>query len=137
MAPYRRHPIESLLGIGPDWGDALRDLGYSATEDLLAVPPSRVVGDLSRLSGFPAGKVSQFLSVSELLQVDGLDVHHASTLGDLGIGSLYSLVVQDPEYLAEALRKTAAPSPEEFQDTVDAGTVAGWQRACWPSDFRG
>ena len=124
--PSNEYEIETIEGIGNVYGEKLRIFNISTTTDLLnkATSPAGV-HDIANKLNQKSWIVRSWVSMSDLLRVDGIDGQYAELLEFSGIHSVQSLAKQKAKPLSE---KMFAVNEKEHCVKIapDTATVAEW-----------
>lgn len=123
---HKRHPIDAIEGIGKRWGGKLRDLGISATEDLLTQPEPKLRATLSKLSGFPVARLREFTTMAEFLLLEGMTGQFAEALYYANRRSLLKVAAPDAKTLVKELKDAAAAG--RIPEGTTLAVATRWQK---------
>lgn len=127
------YSIEEIEGIGPEYGQKLRDADIQTTEDLL-----RRCGDkkgregVSTESGVSEKHLLDWVNMADLMRINGVAEEFADLLEEAGVDTVKELATRNAENLAEKLAEVneaknltnRVPSADTVQKWVDeAGTM--------------
>jgi len=93
--------IESIEGIGPKLGEALRNAGISTVEGLLkagAEKKSRAA--LSEKTGISEGRILKCVNMADLFRINGVASQYAELLECAGVDTVKELKHRNAENLA-------------------------------------
>ena len=120
------YEIETIEGIGKSFGDKLRRMNISTTTDLLNKATSSAdIHDIANKLKQKSWIVRSWVSMSDLLRVEGIDAQYAGLLEFSGIHSVQSLAKQTANPLS---KKMLALNKKEQRVKVvpKSATVAEW-----------
>lgn len=89
--------LADVDGIGPAYGVRLLAADVTSIEDLVGADPA----DLAEATGIPEATIERFVTLSGLLEVDGVGLARARQLLAAGIDSAATLAEAEPADLAE------------------------------------
>lgn len=127
------YSIEEVEGIGPEYGQKLRDADIQTTEDLL-----RRCGDkkgregVATETGISEKHILEWVNLSDLMRINGVGEEFADLLEEAGVDTVKELATRNAENLAAAMAETnekknltdRVPSAETVQKWIDeAGTM--------------
>tara|TARA_B100001989_G_C24451831_1_gene419401 strand:+ start:287 stop:694 length:408 start_codon:yes stop_codon:yes gene_type:complete len=127
------YSIEEIEGIGPEYGQKLRDVDIQTTEDLL-----RRCGDkkgregVSTESGISEKHILEWVNLADLMRINGVGEEFADLLEEAGVDTVKELAARNAENLAAAVAEVnekksltdRVPSAETVQKWIDeAGTL--------------
>lgn len=122
------YKIEEIEGIGPEYGQKLRDVDIQTTEDLL-----RRCGDkkgrkgVSTETGLSEKHLLEWVNLADLMRINGVGEEFADLLEEAGVDTVKELATRNAENLATALAEVnekknltdRVPSAETVQKWVD------------------
>jgi predicted flap endonuclease-1-like 5' DNA nuclease len=127
------YSIEEIEGIGPEYGQKLRDVDIQTTEDLL-----RRCGDKKGREGVSTeASISEkhlldWVNKADLMRINGVGEEFADLMEAAGVDTVKELATRNAENLATALEECnetknltdRVPSAETVQKWIDeAGTL--------------
>ena len=127
------YSIEEIEGIGPEYGQKLRDVDIQTTEDLL-----RRCGDKKGREGVATESdiseklILEWVNLADLMRLNGVGEEYADLLEEAGVDTVKELATRNAENLATALAECnekknctdRVPSAETVQKWIDeAGTL--------------
>ena len=84
--------IESIEGIGPKFGEALRGAGVRTVDDLLeAGATKRARGALSEKTGISEVRVLKCVNMADLFRINGVASQYAELLENAGVDTVKEL----------------------------------------------
>lgn len=93
--------IESIEGIGPKLGEALRSAGIRTVNDLLdAGADKRSRGALAEKTGISEIRVLNFVNMADLFRINGVASQYAELLECAGVDTVKELKHRNAENLA-------------------------------------
>lgn len=109
MANYK---IEDVQGIGPVFGEKLRDAGVTDTEGLLASCQTRSQrAFLSTATGLSEGQILKFANMADLYRISGVGQQFSELLEASGVDTIPDLASRNSTSLTETL---TAVNAEKF-----------------------
>lgn len=122
------YKIEEVEGIGPEYGEKLRDVDIQTTEDLL-----RRCGDkkgregVSTETGISEKLLLEWVNLSDLMRLNGVGEEFADLLEEAGVDTVKELARRNADNLAEAVAEInekknltdRVPSSETIQKWID------------------
>jgi len=96
--------IESIEGVGPKTGDALRSVGIRTVEDLLsrgADKRSRI--ELASKTKIQESKILRCVNMADLFRINGVASQYAELLESAGVDTVKELKHRNAENLAEKM----------------------------------
>jgi len=122
------YSIEEVEGIGPEFGQKLRDVDIQTTEDLL-----RRCGDkkgragVSTETGISEKHLLEWVNLSDLMRLNGVGEEFADLLEEAGVDTVKELATRNAENLAVAVAECnekkkltdRVPSAETIQKWID------------------
>ncbi|MCB9815778.1 DUF4332 domain-containing protein [Candidatus Nomurabacteria bacterium] len=122
------YKIEEVEGIGPEYGQKLRDVDIQTTEDLL-----RRCGDkkgregVSTETGISEKHLLEWVNLSDLMRINGVGEEFADLLEEAGVDTVKELKNRNAENLAAAMAEVnekknltnRVPSAETVQKWID------------------
>ena len=127
------YSIEEVEGIGPEYGQKLRDADIQTTEDLL-----RRCGDkkgregVATETGISEKHLLEWVNLSDLMRINGVAEEYADLLEEAGVDTVKELATRNAENLAAAMEEVngkknltdRVPGAETVQKWIDeAGTL--------------
>jgi predicted flap endonuclease-1-like 5' DNA nuclease len=127
------YSIEEIEGIGPEYGQKLRDVDIQTTEDLL-----RRCGDkkgregVSTEAGLSETHLLDWVNKADLMRINGVGEEYADLMEAAGVDTVKELATRNAENLAVALEECnetknltdRVPSAETVQKWIDeAGSL--------------
>jgi len=120
------YSIEEVEGIGPEYGQKLRDVDIQTTEDLL-----RRCGDKKGREGVATETsisekhLLEWVNLSDLMRINGVGEEFADLLEEAGVDTVKELATRNAENLAVAVAE--ANEKKNLTERVpSAETVQGW-----------
>lgn len=93
--------IESIEGIGPKYGEALRGAGIRTVDDLLSAGASKDArGKLAEKTGISEVRVLQCVNMADLFRINGVASQYAELLECAGVDTVKELKHRNAENLA-------------------------------------
>ena len=93
--------IESIEGIGPRFGEALRGAGIRTVDDLLHAGASKQARDaLAAKTGISEVRVLKCVNMADLFRINGVASQYAELLECAGVDTVKELKNRNPENLA-------------------------------------
>jgi len=120
------YKIEEIEGIGPQYGDKLREADIQTTEDLL-----RRCGDkkgregVATETGLSEKHLLEWVNLADLMRIKGVGEEYADLLEEAGVDTVKELATRNAENLAAAMEETNAKK-NLVERTPSAEVVAGW-----------
>ena len=122
------YSIEEIEGIGPEYGQKLRDVDIQTTDDLL-----RRCGDkkgregVSTESGLSEKHLLEWVNLADLMRINGVGEEFADLLEEAGVDTVKELATRNAENLAAAMEEVngkknltdRVPSAETTQKWID------------------
>ena len=122
------YSVEEVEGIGPEYGQKLRDVDIQTTEDLL-----RRCGDqkgregVATETGISEKHILEWVNLSDLMRLNGVGEEYADLLEEAGVDTVKELRNRNAENLAAAMAETnekknltdRVPSAETVQKWID------------------
>lgn len=97
--------VETINGIGPIYGESLRNSGVKTVSDLLRVGSTK--SGRQRLAirvGVSYATVLKWVYRGDLLRVDGVGKKYSGLLESAGVNTITDLSMRNPSYLCQTLR---------------------------------
>ena len=119
--------IESIEGIGPKLGEALRGAGIRTVNDLLtAGADKKARGQLAEKTGISEVRVLNFVNMADLFRINGVASQYAELLEGAGVDTVKELKHRNAENLAKKMAEVNAeknlvrrtPSVKVVQDWI-------------------
>ena len=96
--------IEQIEGIGPKYGDALRDAGIKTVDDLLdAGANKKSRGSLAEKTGISEVRILKCVNMADLFRIQGVAGQYAELLECAGVDTVKELKHRNAENLAAAM----------------------------------
>lgn len=93
--------IESIEGIGPKFGEALRKAGVNNVDDLLEAGATRKArAELSTKSGISEARILKCVNMADLFRINGVASQYAELLECAGVDTVKELQHRNAENLA-------------------------------------
>lgn len=122
------YSIEEIEGIGPEYGNKLREVDIQTTDDLL-----RRCGDkkgregVSTESGISEKHLLEWVNLADLMRINGVGEEFADLLEEAGVDTVKELATRNAENLAEKMAEVnekknltnRVPSAETVQKWID------------------
>ena len=122
------YSIEEIEGIGPEYGQKLRDVDIQTTEDLL-----RRCGDkkgregVTKETGLSEKHLLEWVNLADLMRINGIGEEFADLLEEAGVDTVKELATRNAENLAVAVAECnekknltdRVPSAETIQKWID------------------
>ena len=141
------YKIETIEGIGPKFGKALRSVGIETTEDLLNLAGSCEGREsISETSGIPSFLVDNWTQMADLMRVAGIGEEYSELLNVAGVTSVQDLAGRDIDNLYPELEhihdtqnivrnlpkekevkkwiKSSATMKEKYEECESAGSMS-------------
>jgi len=127
------YKIEEIEGIGPEYGNKLREVDIQTTDDLL-----RRCGDkkgregVATETGLSEKHLLEWVNLADLMRINGVGEEFADLLEEAGVDTVKELATRNAENLAEAMAEVnekknltdRVPSAETVEKWVtEAGTL--------------
>lgn len=101
--------IESIEGIGPALGSALRGAGIRTVKDLLkAGSDKKARGQLAKTTGISEVRVLNFVNMADLFRINGVASQYAELLENSGVDTVKELKHRNAENLANKMAEINA-----------------------------
>ena len=120
------YKIEEVEGIGPEFGNKLRDVDIQTTDDLL-----RRCGDkkgregVSTETGISEKHLLEWVNLADLMRINGVGEEFADLLEEAGVDTVKELATRNAENLAVAVAE--ANEKKKLTDRVpSAETIQKW-----------
>lgn len=120
------YSIEEVEGIGPEYGQKLRDVDIQTTEDLL-----RRCGDkkgregVATETGISETHILEWVNLSDLMRLNGVGEEYADLMEEAGVDTVKELRNRNAENLAVAMGEVN--EKKNLADRVpSADTVQKW-----------
>ena len=123
--------IERIEGIGPVFGQKLRQAGIAWVKTLLAEGGSSAGRKaIIENTGLDAGNILTWVNAADLLRIEGVTPDWAEMLEVAGVDTVKELRNRVPENLHKKLVETRAEKARQFHsDAPDLEVVRGWINA--------
>ncbi|ADU97468.1 DUF4332 domain-containing protein [Thermovibrio ammonificans] len=99
-------PVESIEGIGPKYGEKLRNAGIKTVEELLkkgSTPQGR--RELAQKTGLDERLILDWVNRADLERVKGIGPQYAELLQRAGVNTVVELSKRNPENLLKKLEE--------------------------------
>lgn len=97
MANYK---IEEIEGIGPAYGEKLREAGVKSTEEILKKACDRKGRqELAEATGLDASLILTWVNMADLFRIKGIGAEYAELLKKSGVDTVKELRNRNPENL--------------------------------------
>lgn len=120
------YKIEEIEGIGPEYGQKLRNVDIQTTEDLL-----RRCGDkkgregVSTETGLSEKHLLEWVNLADLMRINGVGEEFADLLEEAGVDTVKELATRNAENLAVKIAEVN--EKKNLTDRVpSAETIQGW-----------
>ena len=120
------YTIEEIEGIGPTYGDKLREADIQTTDDLL-----RRCGDkkgrqgVSKESSLSEKHLLEWVNLADLMRIKGVGEEYADLLEEAGVDTVKELATRNAENLAEKMEEVN--NKKNLVNRVpSASVVEGW-----------
>lgn len=119
--------IESIEGIGPKSGEALRAAGIKTVDDLLAAGASKSArGALAEKTGLSEVRVLKCVNMADLFRINGVASQYAELLENAGVDTVKELKHRNAVNLANKMSEVnqeknlvrRTPSVKVIQDWI-------------------
>lgn len=106
MANYK---IEEIEGIGPIFGQKLREVGIKSTDQLREATKTKAQRkDLSAKTGIDESKILTFANHVDLFRVHGIGAQYSELLEAAGVDTVKELATRKPENLVQKMEEVNA-----------------------------
>lgn len=106
MANYK---VEEIEGIGPVFGEKLREAGVNSTDKLLeATKTKKQRTALADQTGIPEAKVLRFANMADLFRITGVGQEYADLLEAAGVDTVPELAQRNAANLAAKMEEVNA-----------------------------
>lgn len=103
-APAKSHKIDKIEGIGKSLGNKVRKIGIKTTRDLLKTCSTKTgFQQIIEATKVPEDIVTQWVSMADLMRIQGIDGQVAELMLASGIQSVDALTKADPQTLTEEM----------------------------------
>lgn len=127
--PGDNHEVEDLEGIGPTYGQRLRDAGVHTTARLAYED----AGKLATAIQVPRGTVEAWKQMAELVKVKGIGPQYAEALVRAGVTGIAELKRRSPARMAEQINNYLATlDVNVIGNKITEKRVEGWKEAAKP-----
>jgi predicted flap endonuclease-1-like 5' DNA nuclease/uncharacterized membrane protein YhaH (DUF805 family) len=124
--PGDNHEVEDLEGIGPTYGQRLRDAGVHTTARLAYED----TGALAEKLQVPRGTVEAWKQMAELVKVKGIGPQYAEALVRAGIAGIAELKRRSPARVAQQVNDyLASLDSNVLGSKITEKRVEGWKEA--------
>ena len=120
--------IEAIEGIGPKFGEMLREQGVSSPAKLLAQGATRKGREsLAAKCGIDGGRILKWVNLCDLCRISGISTQYSELLEAAGVDTVKELRNRNAENLAEKMQEVnsakklvrQAPGLKSVQSWVD------------------
>lgn len=96
--------IETIEGIGPSTGEALRNAGVKTVENLLDVAADKKSrAALAEKTGISEDRILKWVNMADLFRINGVAGQYAELLERAGVDTVKELKHRNPDNLAAAM----------------------------------
>ena len=93
--------IESIEGIGPKFGEALRKAGINSVDSLLEAGATRKArANLAATTGISEARILKCVNMADLFRINGVASQYAELLEGAGVDTVKELMHRNAENLA-------------------------------------
>mgnify|MGYP001824625932 CR=1 FL=1 len=118
--------IESIEGIGPAYGQALRTAGVRTVDDLLeAGATKRARAELAGKTGISEPRVLKCVNMADLFRINGVASQYAELLECAGVDTVKELKHRNAENLAGKMAEVNE-SKNLVRRTPSVKVIQGW-----------
>jgi predicted flap endonuclease-1-like 5' DNA nuclease len=97
-------PTETIQGIGPVYGDKLKENNIHSVSDLLAFGASRKGRvELAEKTGISHALILKWVNMADLMRISGIDEEYSQLLEYAGVDTVKELRNRNPEHLYQAM----------------------------------
>jgi predicted flap endonuclease-1-like 5' DNA nuclease len=97
--------IETINGIGPIWGELLRNSGIKTVNDLVrSGATKRGRQHLANKVGVTYAELLKWVYRGDLLRINGIGIKYSALLESAGVNTVTDLSTRNPHYLCQTLR---------------------------------
>ena len=123
----RSYRIEDMMGVGPVYGEKLREAGVTNTKRLLEETSTRYKRkQLAEETGIPYKRVLAWAQKVALMKISGIGPRQSNLLAAVGIESVTELARRDEENLFERVGVANAFKPHFVDGNPSLATVTRW-----------
>jgi predicted flap endonuclease-1-like 5' DNA nuclease len=120
------YKIEEIEGIGPSYGEKLRDANIQTTDDLLErAGEKKGREELTEATGVSETLILEWVNLADLMRIKGVGEEYADLLEEAGVDSVKELATRNAANLVEKMEEVNTE-----KNLVDATpvekTVQGW-----------
>jgi predicted flap endonuclease-1-like 5' DNA nuclease len=124
MANYK---IEEIEGIGPAYGEKLRQAGVKSTEEIL----KRACGrkgrqELAEATGLDASLILTWVNMADLFRVKGIGAEYAELLKKSGVDTVKELRHRNPENLLAKMTEINSAGRQLVRSLPSLKEVESW-----------
>jgi len=120
------YKIEEIEGIGPAYGEKLREADIQTTEDLLRRCGDKKVREgVATESGLSEKLILEWVNLADLMRIKGVGEEYADLLEEAGVDTVKELATRNAENLAEKMEEVNA-TKKLVERTPSAEVVQGW-----------
>ncbi len=96
--------IESIEGIGPSMGAALRDAGIASVDQLLELCcDKKGRSEIAKKTQISEKRILKWVNMADLFRINGIATQYAELLEGAGVDTVKELRNRNPENLAEKM----------------------------------
>ena len=118
--------IEDIEGIGPAYGEKLRNSGISTCESLLEMGASRKGRqDIAEKTGISDGNILSWVNLADLCRIKGVSTQYSELLEAAGVDTVKELRNRNAENLAEKMQEVNT-AKKLVRLVPSAKSVSGW-----------
>ena len=120
------YKIEEVEGIGPDYGQKLRDVDIQTTDDLLRRCGNKQGREgVSTETGISEKHLLEWVNLADLMRINGVGEEFADLLEEAGVDTVKELATRNAENLATTVKEVN--EKKHLTDRVhSAETIQGW-----------
>jgi predicted flap endonuclease-1-like 5' DNA nuclease len=124
--PGDNHEVEDLEGIGPTYGQRLRDAGVHTTARLTYEDATALANRIQ----VPRGTVEAWQQMAELVKVKGIGPQYAEALVRAGVGGIAELKRRSPARVAQQVNDYLATlDTNVLGNKITEKRVEGWKES--------
>jgi len=124
MANYM---IEEIQGIGPAYGEKLRQAGVKSTDAILKKGCDRKGRqELAKVAGLDTSLISTWVNMADLFRVKGIGAEYAELLKKSGVDTVKELRNRNPENLLAKMTEVNSTGPQLVRALPSLKMVESW-----------